>query len=230
LKCATAGAYKEHSPGAARLSGISILLLPFFLIRRMELKFMNDAQIVNLQIRDVASSELRRGSLALQQSLGPKATNTLERMFRNPRVLEAHERGDLIATLSKAVELMPSVPEVRVLLGMALCVDLRVQEAMTQLDEAVKQNPDCFIARLKLGELMMRLRICDKAEEHTHQAAMLAANDLQADQARRQAASIRQMQREGIERGGYAGVLSWIGSFNRRRAKHSHQPALAVSK
>ncbi len=191
---------------------------------------MNDAQIVTFETIDIAVPELRHGSRALQLSLGPKATHTLERMFRNPRVLEAHERGELIATLSKAVELMPNVPEVRVLLGMALCVDLRVQEAMTHLDEAVKQNPDCFIARLKLGELMMRLRICDKAEEHTHQAAVLASNDMQAELARRQAASIRQMQREGIERGGYGSLLSWIGSFSRRRAKHSNQPALAVSK
>ena len=79
-------------------------------------------------------------------------------MFRDPRVLEPHERGDLIAQLRKAVDLTPQVPEVSVLLGMALCVDLQAQEAMEEMREAVDTDPDCFIARLKFGELLMRLR------------------------------------------------------------------------
>ena len=168
-------------------------------------------------------------ALSLHQSLGPVATSTLKRMFRDPRVLEEHDCRDLIAALSRAVELAPAVPEIRVMLGMALCVNLQAQEAMEHLREAVRQAPSCFIARLKLGELLMRLRICDQAEEHTHQAACLAANDIQAELARRQAASIRQMRREGIERGGYAGLLSWTKSFTRRRKAQAGLSALAVS-
>jgi Flp pilus assembly protein TadD len=177
---------------------------------------------------DEVLTNAQAASLALQQTLGPSGTKTLQRMFRDPRVLEIHERQELIASLSTAVEMLPSVPEVRVILGMALCVDLRVQEAMTHLREAAEQDPHCFIAQLKLGELLMRLRICDQAADHTHRAARLAANDLQAELARRQAASIRQMQREGIERGGYRGVLAWAKTFSRRRSSQSSQPALAV--
>ena len=42
---------------------------------------------------------------------------------------------------------------------------------MEQMREAVRQAPDCFIARLKFGELLMRLRICDQAAEQTQKAA-----------------------------------------------------------
>jgi Flp pilus assembly protein TadD len=168
-------------------------------------------------------------SLELQQTLGPAATKTLQRMFRDPRVLVPGERSDLIASLSSAVELMPGVPEIRVMLGMALCVELRAQEAMTQMRTAVEQNPNCYIAQLKLGELLMRLRICDQAAEHTHRAAVLAGNDVQSELARRQATTIRQMQREGIERGGYRSALAWMKNFGRRRSSQTGQPALAVS-
>ena len=54
-----------------------------------------------------------------------------------PRVLQPEERKDLIVSLREAVELAPRVPEVRVLLGMALCVDLQAQEAMEEMREAV---------------------------------------------------------------------------------------------
>ena len=189
---------------------------------------MNQAQITIQQSSEAAAS-VPATSLALQQTLRPKTTKSLQQMFRDPRVLESDERGDLIASLSKAVEIFPAVPEVRVMLGMALCVDLRAQEAMTRLREAVEQDPQCYIAQLKLGELMMRLRICDKAADHTHQAARLAANDMQAELARRQAATIRQMQREGVERGGYGGVLAWAKNFGKRRSSQPRQPALAVS-
>ena len=49
----------------------------------------------------------------------------------------------------------------------------------------------------------MRLRVMDKAEEHTQRAALLAQNHVQSELARRQAATIRTMKRAGIERGGY---------------------------
>ena len=49
----------------------------------------------------------------------------------------------------------------------------------------------------------MRLRVMDKAEEHTRLAALLSQSMAQSELARRQAATIRTMKREGIERGGY---------------------------
>jgi len=189
---------------------------------------MSESQMTILEPENELVS-LQTASLVLQQTLGPKSTKALQRMFRDPRVLDSGERSDLIASLSSAVELMPRVPEIRVMLGMALSVELRAQEAMTHLRTAVDQNPNCYIAQLKLGELLMRLRICDQAAEHTHRAAVLAANDVQSDLARRQAATIRQMQREGIERGGYRSALGWLKNFGRRRSSQSVQPALAVS-
>jgi hypothetical protein len=168
-------------------------------------------------------------SLVLQEALGLKNAGVLQRMFRDPRVLEPGERSDLIASLSSAVEMLPRVPEIRVMLGMALCVELRAQEAMTHLRTAVEQDPDCYIAQLKLGELLMRLRICDQAAEHTHRAAVLADSDIQSDLARRQAATIRQMQREGIERGGYRSALAWVKNLGKRRSSQAGQPALALT-
>lgn len=147
----------------------------------------------------------------------PEATSQhLMRMFRDPRVLEKQERTEIVAHLRAAVERSPQVPEFRVLLGMALCVDLQPQEALEHLRIAVENGPDCFIARLKYGELLMRLRICGKAQEETHLAAKLAANAAQSELARRQAAAIRTMLREGIERGGYGGLLARMIPFRRK--------------
>lgn len=168
--------------------------------------------------------------LALPAMVGPEASNLLERMFRDPRVLEPEERGSLIAQLRSAVELAPQVAEVRVLLGMALSVDLQVHPAMEELRQAVKLAPDSFIAQLKFGELLMRLRVCDQAAEHTHEAARLASNPAQSELARRQAATIRTMMREGIERGGYHRLLPRFLSFGRKSPRHETAPVLVGSK
>lgn len=166
-------------------------------------------------------------SYALPEVLEQKSTRQLQRMFRDPRVLEPEERSNLIVQLRQAVELTPHVPEVRVLLGMALCVDLQAQEAMEELREAVKLDPNCYIARLKFGELLMRLRICTQAAEETRQAQLLASNDVQAEMARRQAATIRTMLREGIERGGYPSVFRRMFRFGRKPALQNKEPLLA---
>jgi hypothetical protein len=169
-------------------------------------------------------------ALALPATLRGEASSLLLRMFRDPRVLEPNERGDLIARLRTAVELEPGVPEIRVLLGMVLCVDLQAQEALEQLREATRQAPDCFIARLKFGELLMRLRICNQAAEETQKASQLATNDFQAELARKQAATIRTMLREGIERGGYNGLVSRLIPSRRRSNKPETAPVLAGSR
>jgi len=168
--------------------------------------------------------------LAWPSALRGQSADLLTRMFRDPRVLEPQERRDLIAQLRAAVELEPHVAEIRVLLGMALCVDLQAQEALEQLREASRQAPDCFIARLKFGELLMRLRICDQAAEETQKAARLASNAFQSDLARKQAAAIRTMLREGIERGGYTNLLSRLIPFRRRSRKPETTPVLAGSR
>ena len=122
----------------------------------------------------------RSAQVAFPTVLDSDASSQLMRMFRDPRVLEPQERGNLIAQLRKAANLAPHIAEVRVLLGMALCVDLQPQEALEELREAARMEPDSFIARLKFGELLMRLRICGQAAEETHQAALLASNAAQS--------------------------------------------------
>jgi hypothetical protein len=168
--------------------------------------------------------------LSLPAVIGPETGRLLQRMFRDPRVLVPDERATLVAQLSSAVELEPHVPEIRVLYGMALSVDLQVQEALEQLRESTRQAPDCFIARLKFGEILMRLRICDQAAEQTQKAAELAMNDIQADLARRQATTIRTMRREGIERGGLGKILPQWVPRGRKSRKQETMPVLAGSK
>jgi tetratricopeptide (TPR) repeat protein len=168
--------------------------------------------------------------LTLPGAIDPGLSNQLQRMFRDPRALEPIERRDMIARLREAVELAPHVPEVRVLLGMALCVDLQAQDALEELREAVKLNPDCFIAQFKFGELLMRLRICGKAAEHTQRAVQLASNDVQAELARKQAAAIRVMLREGVERGGFEALLPKVLRFRRKSTSASTAPVLADSR
>jgi uncharacterized protein HemY len=157
-------------------------------------------------------------------------TLQVHRMFRDPRVLEPADRAELVAQLRNAVELHPEVAELRVLLGMALCVDLQAQEAMEELRIAVEQAPDSFIARLKYGELLMRLRVCQRAAEETHKSAQLAANAAQSEMARRQAATIRTMLREGVERGGYTGMLSRVFRFVRRSKEQTNLPVFVGTK
>jgi cytochrome c-type biogenesis protein CcmH/NrfG len=143
------------------------------------------------------------------------ARQLLLRMFADPYVLGECERAELVAQLRESVSTHPEVSELRVLLGMALCVNLEVQEALEELREGLRLAPDSFIAHLKMGELWMRLRVCKKAEQHTRQAALLARNLAQTELARRQAAAIRAMLREGIERGGYQSPFALLGRLRR---------------
>src|SRR5690348_17080937 len=168
----------------------------------------------------VPGSENMPNSLMTSDPLLPiasvpvKTQQVLRRMFADPRLLEKQECADLVAELRQCVAQHPNVSELRVLLGMALCVNLDAQAAMEELGEAVALAPGSFIAHLKAGELWMRLRVMNKAEDHTRHAAMLAQNLAQSELARRQATTIRTMRREGIERDGYR--TPWL-SFGRLR-------------
>lgn len=148
-------------------------------------------------------------------SVPAPAQKTLLRMFADPRVLAKEDVAALVEQLGDCVERNPENSDLRVVYGMALCVNLEAQEAMEELGEAVRLDPQSYIAHLKMGELWMRLRVMPKAEYHTHQAAMLAQNLAQSEMARRQAAAIRTMLQHGIERGGYS-YHTWF-SFSRLR-------------
>ena len=168
-----------------------------------------------------------QAALAFPPAVPAAAQEQLLRMFRDPYLLERADRNDLISHLREAVALDPQTAELRVLLAMALCVNFEAQGALEELRTSVRLAPDSFIAHLKFGELLMRLRICGPAAEETRLAAELAATPLQSELARRQAAAIRSMQRTGIERGGYGKLLAVFGraqgllsrtSAGRRRA------------
>jgi hypothetical protein len=162
-------------------------------------------------------------------SLSSGTQDLLLRMFADPYLLEKEERVCLVDQLRACVAQYPHVSELRVLLGMALCVNLDAQAAIEQLEESVRLAPGSFIAQLKLGELWMRLRACDKAEEHTRTAALLAQNRAQSELARRLAATIRTLRREGIERGGYKTPLSKIVPQLRRLwSRKRAEPSVAL--
>ncbi len=162
-------------------------------------------------------AQLPASKVALREALSPSVQSQMTRMFRDPYVLEKAERAELVGELTYLVATRPDLTELRVLLGMTLCVDNNPQVALEVLRTSVEMAPDSFLAQLKFGELLMRLRICDQAAEHTRQAALLAENPVQSELARRQAATIRTMRREGIERGGYSGMLSRIAGLLKRR-------------
>lgn len=192
---------------------------------------MNNISNDELTVRDPKTRtdlSARVSSLALA-SISANTQNLLLRMFADPYLLEKEDRCTLVDQLRECVDRHPNISELRVLLGMALCVNLEAQAAIGQLEESVRLAPNSFIAQLKLGELWMRLRAMDKAEEHTRFAGLLAQSLAQSELARRQAATIRTMRREGIERGGYKSPWSLIARpFRRLWARNRREPSVAL--
>jgi hypothetical protein len=210
------------------------VLLHFFPLCRSAGEMMNLApKEIEIEIEAPGPGLASRGEsvpAVLSGMLSTDIVLQMHRMFRDPRVLEPGERAELVEHLRNAVELHPKIAELRVLLGMTLCVDLRAQQAMEELGIAVELAPDSFIARLKYGELLMRLRICQRAAEETHTAAQLATNPAQSEMARRQAATIRTMLREGVERGGYTGMFSRMFRLNRGSKEQTNLPVFVGTK
>jgi hypothetical protein len=173
-----------------------------------EAKFMNSEvkMLTNEQETDALAGGASSPVLARIPS---KTQGSLLRMFADPYLLEKEERGELVQGLHECVLAHPEVSELRVLYGMALCVDFKVHDAIEELREGVRLAPDSFIAHLKMGELWMRLRVCEKAEEHTRHAALLARNMMQSELARRQAATIRTFMHNGVKRGVYSYKGPW---------------------
>jgi hypothetical protein len=175
---------------------------------------------------DALSARPASSSLGL---VPQKTQGLMLRMFADPNVLDKAQRADLVAELRECVQAHPQVSELRVLLGMALCVNFEVPDAIEELREGVRLAPDSFIAQLKMGELWMRLRVMTKAEEHTQRAALLAANRVQAELARRQGASIRAMKHAGIERGGYKSPWTLVARLVRRLRRRESSEAIVAA-
>src|SRR5260370_19283070 len=189
---------------------------------------------MNTQI-DIAASAQDMDQLATPASspvlakVPAKTQNSLLRMFADPYLLSKEDRAELVQGLRECVKANPQVSDLRVLLGMALCVNFEVPDAIEELREGVRLAPHSFIANLKMGELWMRLRVMGKAEEHTHRAALLAGNRVQAELARRQGASIRAMKHAGIERGGYKSPWTLVTRVVRTlRRRESTQAIVAA--
>ena len=103
----------------------------------------------------------RRAGSPIVAAVPEKAQRLLARMFGDPQLLEKSERGELVMQLRDCVAAHPEVSDLRVLLGMTLCVNYEVPDAIEELREGVRLAPDSFIANLKMGELWMRLRVMD---------------------------------------------------------------------
>ena len=176
---------------------------------------------------DTTEALASRTASALPVQVPVKTQGLLRRMFADPHLLEKEERTGLARDLRECVRAHPEVPELRVLLGMALCVNFEVPDAIEELGEGVRLAPDSFVAHLKMGELWMRLRVCDKAEHHTRKAALLARNALQSELARRQAASIRTLLHNGVKRG-YATPWPWIARLWRLRWRRRNASLVAA--
>jgi hypothetical protein len=161
-------------------------------------------------------------------SFSRETQNLLGQMFSDSYLLEKDERTSLVNQLRDHVTQHPNVAGLRVLLGMALCVNLEAQAAIEELRVAVRLAPHSYIAQLKLGELWMRLRVIDKAEEHTRLAALLAQSLVQSELARRQAATIRGMKRAGIERGAYALPLRVVPALRRLFARRRSETSVSL--
>ncbi len=172
------------------------------------------------------SSQLTSSALAV---IPPNTQVLLSRMFADPYILEKPDRAELVSELRECVKANPQVSELRVLFGMALCVNFEVPDAIEELREGVRLSPNSFIAQLKMGELWMRLRVMEKAEEHTHRAALLAGNHVQAELARRQGASIRAMKFAGIERGGYKSPWTLVTRIVRRLRRRESSEAIMAA-
>jgi len=163
-------------------------------------------------------------------AVGPRMQGLVFRMFADPNLLEKTERAELVDELRQCVKANPRASDLRVVFGMALCVNFEVPAAIEELREAVRLAPDSFIAQLKMGELWMRLRVMEKAEEHTKRAGHLAMNLAQAELARRQGASIRAMKHVGIERGGKKTEWTIVTCLVRRlRGQSEPQEAIAAT-
>jgi Tfp pilus assembly protein PilF len=196
---------------------------------------MSEATLMNTQMEITANGQ-NMDQLAAPVSspvlaqVPARTQISLRRMFADPYLLSKEDRADLVQGLRECVLAHPQVSELRVLYGMALCVDFKVEDAIEELREGVRLAPDSFIAQLKMGELWMRLRVCEKAEEHTRQAALVAQNMAQSELARRQAATIRTYMHNGIKRGDFNYKSPWpLVSRLRRLWSRDQGEALATA-
>ncbi len=155
--------------------------------------------------------------IALPDTLGPDASVQLQRMFRDPRVLEPDERGDLVAQSSQGCRTG------------AACSRGARDAGHGALRRPAGAGSHGAVARSRASRLPIAsspgssLASCscacasatrppNKPDRRSNWQQTICKRRL----ARTQAATIRTMRREGIERGGYSSVLPASVRFGRK--------------
>jgi len=127
-------------------------------------------------------------------SLGPFALVP----WRDPHTVSPEELSANIATLEQACLAQPRSADLRTCLGVAYAMKCDVDRSMGSLEEAVALAPGSFWPQLKYAELHYRLRVLNKAEEHTLKALNLATNSWELSIARKQLQEIRTLKRSSV--------------------------------
>jgi tetratricopeptide (TPR) repeat protein len=83
---------------------------------------------------------------------------------------------------------------------MAHAMNYDAYRSMDALEEAVKLEPNNFLAQFKYAELHYRLRALDVAEPATQKALALAGGQWELAMARHQLSEIRRLRREGTQK------------------------------
>jgi hypothetical protein len=111
--------------------------------------------------------------------------------WRDPHTVSPAELSANIETLKLACLAEPHSADLRTCLGVAYAMNYEVDKSMDSLEEAVALAPSSFWPQLKYAELHYRLRVLNKAEEHTLKALSLASTGWQVSVARKQLQEIR---------------------------------------
>lgn len=120
--------------------------------------------------------------------------------WRDPQAVPKDQLLRFIAELEETCRTSAPSADLQTCLGIAHAMNLDVYRSMDALEEAVRIDGENFLARLKLGELFLRLRVLGRAEEETRYALALARNHLELDLARRQLQSLRDRKGKGLLR------------------------------
>ena len=118
--------------------------------------------------------------------------------WRDPHTVSPVELSANIETLKVACLAEPRSADLRTCLGVAYAMNLEADKAMDSLEEAVALDPGSFWPQLKYAELHYRLRILNKAEDHTLKALDLARNSWQLSIARKQLQEIRTLKQSCV--------------------------------
>jgi hypothetical protein len=118
--------------------------------------------------------------------------------WRDPHTVPPEELTANIEALKLACLAEPRSADLRTCLGVAYAMKCDVDNSMESLEVAVALDPDSFWPQVKYAELHFRLRVLNKAEEHTLRALNLATNALQFSIARKQLQDIRTLKQSSV--------------------------------